>query len=101
MLDVEQVHIEMEAGTGSDSLAIEVRGAKDEWAGPVGEPAGSFAGCNGGEYAGVRRGAGGFAKHHAEGAAQYVGGFAGREDNGFFGVKMEAQPPELERHGVL
>ncbi|MGA3075652.1 MAG: hypothetical protein ABSG56_18360 [Bryobacteraceae bacterium] len=39
-------------------------------------------------------------KHHAERATQHIGGFARRKDERFFGVEVEAQPPEFERHSV-
>jgi hypothetical protein len=95
---IEQVHVEVEDGAGGDGLSIQMRGAEDERTRPVGEAAPRLR--NNAESATrVVRRVGGLAEHHAECAAQHVGGIAGRKDEGFFGLEAEAQPPEFERHG--
>jgi len=70
------VEVEVKRLSRLDGLAVEVAGAKDEGTGLIGETAGSFAVGSRLEYFGVI--AGDAFKNDAEGAAQCVGGFAGR-----------------------
>ena len=105
MIEGEDVEVEPEGFAGGDAASVEMAGAEDEGAGPVGEAAGAGAGSDGFEDTGVRAGvaqaagsrvgavrdAGDAAEDDAEGAAQDVGGFAGREEERLFGDEVKAE----------
>ena len=100
----------MEGLTGRDSAAIQVSGAEDKGAGPIGQTA--RAGANRGrlKYArvgafgafladagtGTLRAAGDTTKDQAEGSTEYVCGFAGGKENGLDRDKRESQGIEAE-----
>lgn len=112
---VEEVQVEMEGLARSESLAIKVSGAEDEWAGMVGKTTGAGRTCSRFEEAGVRAGgavlagggswaigqAGDAAEDGAECAAQNVGRFAFVEMNGFPGDKGKAQGREAKEQALF
>ncbi len=107
--------MEVEALAGSEGLAVEVGGAEDEGAGPVGESAGSGSGGCWFEHASVwtrgspfaragglaLRDAGDAAEDGAECAAQNVGRFAFGEVNGLTGEKGKAQGLQLKEQTLI
>jgi hypothetical protein len=106
------VQIEMKRLAGLNRLAIEMTGAKDEGARPVGEAAGSVALRHGFEHTGTRarlanvagtglrtpRHTGDAAEYHSECAAQYVGGVTGGKIKRVPRDEPEAQRVKFKAH---